>query len=100
MSDTDRINAGIGRAREYNTVIDSGTARTIAAQLMEPRHRATVAFATSGAIDKAELLSELRADAETVDDEARAWVKELRFYLIPQDDRGPVDGWANLWAQS
>lgn len=92
---------------DKQVIIPDGVARTIAAWHQEPRVPGLAGLATSGAIHVATLSDEIsdavsRLMREQDEDEEfqRVALAALLAYVIHHGDRGPVPGWAHLWANT
>jgi hypothetical protein len=94
LRDGELIRYGITRALLEERPIDDATARVIAAQLHGGQTSALCSLATTGALVEG-LEAELFADDLPV--EVEPWVVALEEYVVAREDRGPVEGWSNLW---
>lgn len=105
MSDLDRVMAHLDYCEEYGiSEMSHGAARTVASWYHDGGLSATYAFVSSGAIateTTEDLWRELTDDGQLyaqADAEDRRALDWLGTYLISRrDDRGPVDGWSDLW---
>ena len=101
FTDDELTEMSIDRARAEGREIDDATARMIAAQLHAGQDTALYSFASTGAIDRVELASELLQSYKTINFQevphVEAWVGWLGTYAIMREDEGPIDGWHTLW---
>jgi hypothetical protein len=86
--------------------VSDGVAKVIASQWHDGPTTALHAFSAVGAIhDQEQLLDEIDREltrqkkAEHVNEDAVDVLNCLTDYVIKQSERGPVDGWADLWVK-
>lgn len=100
-TDDDSIDYHLERTTAAEENIDSGTARSIAAQIDSPGSPAMHTFVTTGAILKDQLFDELGYEMNAAaNDQQQARIEALAEYCAARLDDGPVQDWARVWVET
>lgn len=102
MSDEQAVMAELAAVRDgEREVITDGCARTIAAWWHSPSTADVPMSALShtGAVDVAGLLPLVERNKVGADTDTCEALDALAAYARHHGDRGPVDGWSNVWVR-
>jgi antirestriction protein len=96
-TDERAIQFGIEAARAEDREVDDGVARCIAAQLHGGQDTALYSFVSTGNLEDERLDNELLELYRSPDPRILEWASVLGTYALHREDRGPVNGWHELW---
>jgi hypothetical protein len=101
-NDEQAIAAGIWEARAEDAEIADDIARMIAARYHGGQASAFYSFVSTGAIDPERLQAEFVGtyNGSAMMPRDREWLDFLGTYWLQAGERGPVDGWLELWRES
>lgn len=96
-TDEQLIQSGIEAARTETRAVDDATARAIAGQLHGGQSTALYSLVSTGNLTDDRLAAELRELSRDPDPQVRDWADPLTTYTQHREQRGPVEGWSQLW---
>jgi len=95
--DEQAIRLGIEAARGDGRPVDDTVARVIAVLVHGGQGSALYSLASTGNLTDDRLQDELRRLHDEADEKTLEWVEALEAYAATREERGPVDGWSQLW---